>query len=725
MAKIFEIKFKLFIVAGLIFSAALAISSTKGGEKFLQVSEKRWPSGHADLVSVTSLPNAADGTICEWPARAAMTTPATFRQTGVSRNMQSAATIADRSPVRIIRDEYPNYSAVAVDTNSNEVYLQDENLFGIKVFNRTDNTPANANLTEPKRVIGGFQTKLEFNCGLYIDPVNGDVYSVNNDTIDTMVIFQRGAKGNIPPSRELKTPHRTFGIAVDEDKQELYLAVEFPPQVVVYRKGASGTEKPIRVLEGPDTQLHDAHGIAIDTRKNLMFVSNHGATSNYKLPGSGKFYPPSITVYPLNVDGNTAPLRVIEGSNTQLNWPALLSADPESGDVYVANDVGNSILVFRSADSGNVKPSRVIKGSRTNIKNPTGLFVDVNNRELWVSNMGNHSALVFPLSADGNVAPIRSIRSAPADKPALAIGNPGAVAYDSKRNEILVPNWVAHPQIAAFARMAKENSKPNRLIAGQMTLLARTMHDIRYDAVNDEFLVMNPFGQAVLIFRGSADGEEAPIRVIQGSQTQMEGTAYSGVDMLEVDPVNNEIVVPSVGSILVFPRTANGDTAPIRVIKGPNTKMRAKGPLAVDAVHNLIVRGIGHSDQDEDMAKAGGSGGFLIYNREDNGDVKPKATIGGPKLGHIQIAQVQVYPPRGWIVAAQQGVSRQEFPDKIYIGIWNIHDKGDALPRYTIGGPRSKLLMPRGVVLNPRHKEVIVADMRLNAVLTFSFPEIF
>ncbi len=32
------------------------------------------------------------------------------------------------------------------------------------------------------------------------------------------------------------------------------------------------------------------------------------------------------------------------------------------------------------------------------------------------------------------------IRSAPAGKMAQMIGNPGAVAYDSKREEILVPN---------------------------------------------------------------------------------------------------------------------------------------------------------------------------------------------------------------------------------------------------------------------------------------------
>jgi hypothetical protein len=38
------------------------------------------------------------------------------------------------------------------------------------------------------------------------------------------------------------------------------------------------------------------------------------------------------------------------------------------------------------------------------------------------------------------VEPLRRIRSAPAGQRALVIGNPGAVGYDSKREEILVPN---------------------------------------------------------------------------------------------------------------------------------------------------------------------------------------------------------------------------------------------------------------------------------------------
>jgi hypothetical protein len=59
---------------------------------------------------------------------------------------------------------------------------------------------------------------------------------------------------------------------------------------------------------------------------------------------------------------------------------------------------------------------------------------------LWVSNFGGHAATAYRIDAGGNTAPLRTIRSAPESAPSLMIGNPGALTYDSKREEILVPN---------------------------------------------------------------------------------------------------------------------------------------------------------------------------------------------------------------------------------------------------------------------------------------------
>lgn len=425
--------------------------------------------GFPRLLSIERLPSP-EGEMCEWaPARWEQQPSALVRSAAASADTKVIAD-GDRVPERTIRDTYPTYSAVVVDTSTGEVYLQDENLFGFRVFNRSDNTPSTADFTEPKRIVGGLKTKLEFNCALYVDPNTGDVYSVNNDMVDTMTVFPRDAKGNVAPQRELLTAHRSWGIAVDEQAQELFLTVEAAPQVLVYRKTAHGDEAPIRMLEGNHTRLEDPHGIAVDPANQLMFIANHGAVSYYEtaanagekdavfgkphahgltfglaprhrtVSGSGKFNPPSITIYPLKAAGDTPPVRQIQGPKTQLNWPATLYLDEKRGELYVANDAADSILVFRASDNGDVAPLRVIQGAKTGLKNPTGVFIDTKNNELWVSNMGNHSATVYPLTASGDVAPLRTIRSAPRGKLALAIGNPGAVGYDSKREEILVPN---------------------------------------------------------------------------------------------------------------------------------------------------------------------------------------------------------------------------------------------------------------------------------------------
>jgi 6-phosphogluconolactonase (cycloisomerase 2 family) len=386
--------------------------------------------------------------MCEWPPAssapaliaALQQEPRTARPASASAaNAQSFLTL-ERAPLRTIRDSFPTYSAVAVDVTNNEIVLQDENLFQIMVYDRLANTPPTARMTEPKRIIGGHETKMEFNCGLYIDPKTGDIYSVNNDTLDTLSIFSRKARGNVRPDRTLHTPHGTYGIAVDEEAQQLYLTVQHENAVFVYRKMAQGEEKPIRILEGARVRLADPHGIGIDTKNQWMFAANYGNAKNNKVPGSGTFEPPSITVYPLLASGDTPPLRVITGPQTQLNWPAHLYVDQEHGEVFVANDGENAILVFRVTDNGNVAPTRVLKGAKTQIKNPTGVFVDTVHDELVVANMGNHSATVYPRAAQGDTPPVRTIRTGPLGKTALQIGNPGSVAYDTKRDAIITPN---------------------------------------------------------------------------------------------------------------------------------------------------------------------------------------------------------------------------------------------------------------------------------------------
>jgi DNA-binding beta-propeller fold protein YncE len=277
----------------------------------------------------------------------------------------------------------------------------------------------------------------------------------------------------------LATPYGAFGIAVDEEHQEMMLTVQHSASVVTFRKMAQGEESPIRLLQGDHTHLADPHGIALDPKHDEIFVANFGEHHLIDLgliepgsgpptaegptgvtrprkpnwpvgvpleggrgivPGTGQFLPPSITVHSRTASGDTPPLRVIEGPKTQLDWPTGIAVDPERGEIYVANDVGDSVLVFNATASGDVARFRVIKGPHSKIKNPTGVRLDLKNGELWTANFGNHTATVHPLGASGDALPLRTIRSAPIGQPTPSMSNPHAIAYDNKRDQILVPS---------------------------------------------------------------------------------------------------------------------------------------------------------------------------------------------------------------------------------------------------------------------------------------------
>ena len=306
-----------------------------------------------------------------------------------------------------------------------------------------------------------------------IDPKTLDVYVANNDTVNFMPVFSREAQGNAKPDRMLATPHRSWGIAVDELREELYMTIQSPSAVVVYKKNATGADAPLRTLEGDATELNDPRGIAVDAVNKLLVISAHGhkrfyggdAVSSLRgtwqqfiersgypeqvslrqlprryLPGLGQIGEPSINIYALDAQGNAKPLRMIKGPHTLLNWPGHVAVHEQRGEIFVANDASNQVLVFKLTDNGDVAPTRIISGPRSLVSAPTGIALDRVNNELWVANMGNYAVTVYPVAASGDAAPARTIRGGPPGKVGLMIGNPGAIAYDSKREQLLVPN---------------------------------------------------------------------------------------------------------------------------------------------------------------------------------------------------------------------------------------------------------------------------------------------
>jgi hypothetical protein len=222
------------------------------------------------------------------------------------------------------------------------------------------------------------------------------------------------------------------------------------------------------------------------------------------------------------------------------------------------------------------------------------------------------------------------------------------------------------------------------------------MHDIRYNPVRDEIVVGNPFANAILTFRGGANGQEPPIRIIQGPHTRLEGPQRFGLDS-----TRGEILIDGDGGTLIFPVDAQGDVAPKYIIPdGPSDT------IEVDPIHNLLVDTQGES--------------LRVWERTGPDTVRLRNTIKGPKTG-IDTPRIAIYPEGNMIVVGMRGPGVME-PKGIFVGAWSLDDNGDVPPRWKID---KTMMKPFAVVLNPAQKEVYVTDMRMNGVLTYYFPEIF
>ena len=281
--------------------------------------------------------------------------------------------------------------------------------------------------------------------------------------------------------------------------------------------------------------------------------------------------------------------------------------------------------------------------------------------------------------------------------------------------------------MAAFARLANGNAAPRRVITGQGSKLGRSVHGIAYDPVHDEIVVPNPLADAVLVYRGGAQGAEPPIRVIQGPRTKLV-TPHA----VSLDVEHGEILVASLTgkTIYVFRWNANGDVAPLRLIKGPKTTLGHVVGLGVDPATDLLA--------------VASTKEVLIFNRTDDGDVAPRAVLAGPRTGiEDEPWQIQIYQGKIFLAASNhlhqnvysgvklKGTYTQIPPDPWlepglgFVGLWKISDKGDVPPRAVIKGPFSGLLHPTGLAINPKHGEIYVSDSIRNGVLSFLVPEFF
>jgi DNA-binding beta-propeller fold protein YncE len=425
---------------------------------------RRGPSIEDVFVATTEAAAESEGAVCVMPeAIDTLNVVSAFsaQQAAIAIPKSSDLEGGDLPPVRMVVDPYPSFNGVAVDATNDLLMMSDTNRKSLLVYDRTAGSLTSRQAATARQQIMGPDTGVGFAAGVAMDPGHRELFTVNNDVEDRLVVFDYDARGNIKPKRLLYVPHQSWGIGFAPKRDVIALSVQTPNMFVVFKRDARKFDAPLRTVRGPKTQMADPHGIYFDETHNEVVVANHGNFRPNELITSytaydaresrrertgdeldenarGRFLRSSITVFDGDAQGDVLPVRIIQGPGSQLDWPMGVAVDEVNNEIIVANNGDHSILVFPRTARGDVPPSRVIRGPLTGVNGPMGVAVAKN--EIYVANFGDHTALVFPRLASGNVRPRRIIRNAPAGKETSGFGNPYSVAYDTKRQEILVPN---------------------------------------------------------------------------------------------------------------------------------------------------------------------------------------------------------------------------------------------------------------------------------------------
>src|SRR5205814_92873 len=140
----------------------------------------------------------------------------------------------DLPPVRMVVDPYPSFNGVAVDTTNDLLMMSDTNRKSLIVYERTAGSPTSRQAAAARQQIMGPDTGVGFAAGVAMDPVHRELFTVNNDVEDRLVVFDYDARGNVKPKRLLYVPHQSWGIGFAPKRDVIALAVQTPNMFVVF-----------------------------------------------------------------------------------------------------------------------------------------------------------------------------------------------------------------------------------------------------------------------------------------------------------------------------------------------------------------------------------------------------------------------------------------------------------------------------------------------------------
>ncbi|MCH8269216.1 MAG: beta-propeller fold lactonase family protein [Acidobacteria bacterium] len=510
--------------------------------------------------------------------------------------------------------------AIAMDEEAQELFLSVQNPPAVVVYAKT----AKGN-EAPLRILEGSRTLLADVRGIALDTKNQWMYVANRGggssvnagmgwsgvpilekggtrtwtiptgleaylvpgsgrfTSPSITVYSSNASGDTPPLRVIRGPKTQLSwpafIALDVERQELYVANSWEHSILVFRATDSGNVAPIRVLKGISTGLDNPYGVVVDEKNGELVVANYG---NH-----------TATVYPQTAAGNTPPIRTIRMApqGTQVPIFQHLSAvdyDSKREEILVQSCIAQPQLVAfaKGARSGD-RPVRILAGEATRQgRGMHDMRYDAVHDEIVIANPTAQAVLTFRGGASGNEPPIRVIQG-----PRTQLVKSDYVEIDPVHDELFVPEG---GRILVFPRTANGDVAPIRVIEGPDTGLRGPLGGfLSVDPIHD--LIVVPNRGRILIFNRTATGNVKPKAVIESSQ-------LVGIRHLRVYPPTGLIVTVLGGkskgvgqdemtAIAVWSIHDDGNVPPLMIFTDPEAPVPGRKLAFNPKAKEIIVGG--------------------------------------------------------------------------------------------------------------------------------------
>jgi len=233
-----------------------------------------------------------------------------------------------------------------------------------------------------------------------------------------VLVFRGDAKGEESPIRMIQGPRtqilRPETVTVDVPHGEIIVGEDGGKDILVFRRDAQGDAEPLRVIRGPKTGLDEVRGVAVDPIRNLIVVSSYSRKGT-----TGLF------LFNRTDEGDVAPKAIIAGPKTGIVRIRQVEVDADRGKIFVAVKNNTESYRFDAAspspwdprelgfigvwdisDNGDVPPRAVIKGPASGIVWPAGVALNPKDREVYTIDSVRNGMFTFsvPEFFHGNTA---------------------------------------------------------------------------------------------------------------------------------------------------------------------------------------------------------------------------------------------------------------------------------------------------------------------------------